>query len=323
MAEEKKQDTQVKDPAGAKDKNSEVKVEDKTEDDGIIVESVEDDMRANGIEPEPEKPKGEQVNEEPGKDGNPPENKDQNPKAEPPRKSRAQRRIERQQRTIHQLRAKLDAVAASKNKKLTDQENKVDESSDEDEINIDDYDTYDEYIEALEAKEAEKAKGTTKKPKGEQAKPERQEPGDDGRSQQIIEVMADGEEDYEDFKKIVTDKDLELSEDLLTEALRSDEASDVLYYLGQHKEDTAKFSRMTPEQMEREIIKIEIKLESQAGNKDKNEPKAKKLTNAPEPINPVSDGTEHVKTLDDKDISFSEYEKLANAKRRSNTGGFL
>lgn len=280
-----------------------------TKNDGIIVESIEDDMKANGIEPEPADPKDEET-----KKADDTKNGIVNPNEGKPRKGRAQRRIESQQRRIHQLEAQIDKSKTASAKK-DDEPSKNEEGK---EPVFDDYDDYDEYIAALEAYE----KSTVKKDDEKQTTEPGQSSKEDKNGERITEVLEDGKEDYENFQEVVSAKDLQLSQPLLDESLKSEFASDVLYYLGTHKDESARISELSPKQIEREVVKIEIKLEeSEKGNKDK--PKVKKITNAPEPINPVSKGSEQVKTLDDDDISFTDYERLANEKRKKNAGGFL
>ena len=95
-----------------------------------------------------------------------------------------------------------------------------------------------------------------------------------------------------------------------------DDPAKVVYYLANNKSLTAKLAQMTDRQRVRELAKIEIKLED-------DKPIVKKQSEAPEPISPHNgQGGNEVKSLDDPDLTFEEYERLSNQQSRKG-GDFL
>lgn len=213
---------------------------------------------------------------------------------EPVKKSRSQRRIERQAQENKELKKELEEL------KSTKETPKVEKLVEPD---MDNFDNYEDYEKALEFYEK---KSNAKEVVKEIPKKEQEETKGDNR---IVEAFEDGKEDYKDFEELVRAPDLQLSESLLNEALDSETPSDVLYYLASNKELTRKISSLDERGIKKEILKIELALENK-------QTVSKKVTNAPEPINPLNGGTEAVRTINDAK-SYTEYENLRNATRKN------
>lgn len=197
----------------------------------------------------------------------------------PKRKSRAQRRIERVTKENAELRKQLEGKA--------------------DDISIDDYDTYEEYEQA----QADAENNSSDEKAVEYDK-------DD-----LSDVIADGNDKYEDFQELTGDKNLPLTEEILADVLESEQATDIIYHLAQDKEKTLEIAQMTPRERKKALLRIEIELESKP-----NVVKKRKASNAPDPITPVSGNSSRPASIDDDDLSFAEHEKLLNSQKQSSGG---
>lgn len=240
----------------------------------------------------------------------------------PKKKSRAQRRIEAQQRTIKELRAKLEAQQSQQKPEVKPVENKNSES----EPDVDDFDSYEDYLEALEKYEAS-LENTAPVPDTKQKEVQTDEKQgkqdvDTHFADRIAEVLNEGKQEFADFEKVVMKDDLPLSQELLNEVIESDYAPEILYKLGGNpkmSEELSLLSQTDPERLKREIVKLEVKLEEE----ENGQTQTKKITKAPEPINPVEGTSALSKSVDDEDLSFNEYEELMKKKQNQERGGFL
>lgn len=239
------------------------------------VETPKDDIKKAEQSMEPEKqeskPEDAKAQEEVKKEEN----------TEPPKKSRSQRRIEKQNQEIKNLKAELEAKQESKPKEVKEEAK---------EPNAEDFEEFDDYEEALKKFEEKKVK-----PK-EEVKPKA-----DAR---IANMQKDGREQHKDFDKLVSAKDFPLTQEVLNEVLETDVPADVLYHLANNKKLAKKIADLDKKGIQRELIKIELKLEEKPT-------KEVKVTKAPEPINPLNGGTETVRTLETTK-SYNEYERLRN-----------
>ena len=271
--------------------NTEVVTEstnDLVEDTGIVSHSLESDMEDLGIGVDEESI--EQVQTQ----------KEVVVEEEPKKLSRKERRVQRLANTNKELREKVAELESKQSEQPAKEE--------AGEINIDDYESYDDYIVALE--EAEK--------KPAESKPTTNEPEIDYEQQEAqIELLEDGNEDYEDFEELVTAQDLALTENVLGYVLEADNSSDVAYYLATHKDETADIAQMSPVKMAKAIAKIELKLDGKPVKK------SVRTSKAPKPITPVSGGSAKSRSLNDSDLSFEEHEALLNSRATKNAGGFL
>jgi hypothetical protein len=146
-------------------------------------------------------------------------------------------------------------------------------------------------------------------------------------SQAISDVTDKGREKYEDFDELVYNEELALTSAVLEIVVLSEIAEDVLYYLGQHPEESATISGLSALKAAREIGKIEnlistkpvepVKEEVPPKNvlsgKEENQVLPKKLTNAPEPIKPVQ--SNGVSEKDPNNMSPAEYRAWRNRKK--------
>lgn len=106
----------------------------------------------------------------------------------------------------------------------------------------------------------------------------------------IDEMIATGRGKYPDFEEVAMDKTYDVSEHMAEIILDSDISADIMYYLGQNRDESAEIAKMSPLKAAKEIGKIEAELIASVKKElDKEEqppPSKKKTTNAPEPIVP-------------------------------------
>lgn len=109
--------------------------------------------------------------------------------------------------------------------------------------------------------------------------------------QELEEISEKGQDKYEDYGAVVFDKDLVLTQGMVETALLTDIAEDILYYLGKNPDISAAIGEMSALRAAKEIGKIEARLvaEKKKPDEKKADPPApaKKLTQTPEPIDPV------------------------------------
>jgi len=109
--------------------------------------------------------------------------------------------------------------------------------------------------------------------------------------QELEEISEKGQDKYEDYSTVVFDKDLVLTQGMVETALLTDIAEDILYYLGKNPDISAAIGEMSALKAAKEIGKIEARLvaEKKKPDEKKADPPApaKKLTQTPEPIDPV------------------------------------
>lgn len=278
------------------------------EDSGIVIESVQDDMRSYGIDvvqesmDEEEEDTPETSTDTPKEDG----------QEKPKKKSRAQRKIERQAR---ELKEKEEEIKRLKEWRESNQDEDPGQEEDHEEIDIDDFETYEEYKAAVDrAKEVAKTKApaTEKDIDNEAPKGITKE-----LSKRIADMTEDGQEDYSNFDEVVRNPELPLTVQVLDAITSSEQAADIAYYLGTHLDRAKKLAQMDKRAMDKEILRIEIELEKKPN-------KVVRTTKAPDPINPVRGGSSaEGKTLDDNDLTYEQHEALLNQGRKAAKGGFL
>jgi len=109
--------------------------------------------------------------------------------------------------------------------------------------------------------------------------------------QELEEISEKGQDKYEDYSTVVFDKDLVLTQGMVETALLTDIAEDIFYYLGKNPDISAAIGEMSALKAAKEIGKIEARLvaEKKKPDEKKADPPApaKKLTQTPEPIDPV------------------------------------
>lgn len=252
----------------------------------VIIESFEDDMKAMGVEI-PDVKESKETVQTPKED----DKKAVETKTADKKQSRAQRRIQRQQDEIKALKEQI-ATQESKPSKVKE-EAKAPEPEE-----FEDYEAYETALAEFES--------TAKKP---DTKPEKKENKDDGLATRIAEMREDGIEDYSDFEELVSVTDLALTVDIINEALDSENPSEIVYYLAKNKKETLRISKLTKKQIQKEILKIELKLEEKPTVNS-----LKAASNAPEPINPIDGSSPEVRTAETA-TSYNEFERMRTAQR--------
>lgn len=285
------------------------------EETGIVIESVEDDMRNLGIEVPESNPDEAEAGETAGSAEEvaaaTPGKEDEQPK--PKKKSRAQRKIERQAREIKELK---EAAGSSQESNPDDTPGKEEKGIiNIDDIDIDDYEDYESYQKAVdEAEEVAKTKAAATNTDDHEEKPK-------GRTKEfntrIADMREDGNEDYENFEEVVSNPKLALTESVLEKVTESENAADIAYYLGTHLDKAKEIAGMNDKAQAKAIMRIEIELETTPN-------KVARVTSAPDPINPVGGGNSAAtKSLDDDDLSFEEHEALLHKNDTGRVDGFL
>jgi len=215
-----------------------------------------------------------------------------------PKKSRAQKRIEKLAHEKRELAQELKELKESKA-----------ETAAADELDPDDFEDYDAYLDAA-----------TNKTKTDKSKEPTNSKVDN--FQQVldeIEVKFDDTRDkYEDFDELVQKQPDDGGPHItlnMVEALNEVENSgEVAYSLAKDIKESIRISKLSPTKQIIEIGKLSDKLLS-----IKPEGKTKKTTSAPEPINAIGGGDMIRKTLADAN-SFSEYESMREKENTSRSG---
>lgn len=162
---------------------------------------------------------------------------------------------------------------------------------------VEDFETEESYSEALMDWKIENRLKTDKE-KTTKASTEKSEKDQFTANLNAIETkMEKGSEKYEDFSELVLNNDLKISDSMVDILVTSEIAEDVLYYLGKNPDISADIAKKSPVEAAREIGRIEARLLAP--------PLRKKITNAPEPINPVR--TTGVTEKDPSDMPPKEY----------------
>lgn len=214
------------------------------------------------------------------------------------KKNRSQKRIEALSREKRELQKELDS--------LKDTDKKVDE------IDPESFENYDDYLDAVE--------NQSKAPK-EQKKDTKKSSHDD--DFQIIlddiEVKFDDTRDkYDDFDEVVKRQPNEGGPTFthsMIDALNSiDNSGEVAYFLGNDVKESVRISKLSPV---KQII--EIQKHDNSIKKELNKKPVKKVTSAPDPINPLGAGETRKPTLGEA-RDYSEYEKMRTADNSSHNG---
>lgn len=236
--------------------------------------------------------------ETPGDDS---EQEEETPEGQPKRKGGYQRRIDKLTRRNAELAARLEALEQPSGKTSETQQPAANTA--EGKPQTKDFSTWEEYTEALTAwtidqrengRKAEEAKAV----RAQQAKAVQQAWG---------EQVAKGEEAYEDFDDIVVQSKLPVSSTVQQAILESDHGAHLAYWLGTHADELGRINKLSPLAAMRELLKIETQFHTAATPKPAN-----KVTKAPPPARPVGGSAKPVKSIDDPDLPYEEYEKLRN-----------
>ena len=303
-----------------------------SEADDLNIDNTEKPIDTNSQKKEEEKPaapegekdlkkeeddKGEKEKAEKAAGDTSAEGTKQEPKRSP---SRFQKRIDRKtkQAADAEKRAeKAEKRAEAAEKKLAES-GKADNAKAE-EPEPSDYDNYDDYLKALDdfnGKEPEKK--AEPKPKEEPKKV------DEAKAEEVDDELLDALEDaessfetarerYVDFNEVIGNKDANITRDMVIAMSDADNAGDIAYHLGKNEDEANRIAELSPLAQAKEIGKLEVKLA-------KKPPAEKKVTNAPNPIEPVGGGDATEKA--EKDMTFSELEAHRNKQEVRSGGSF-
>lgn len=181
--------------------------------------------------------------------------------------------------------------------------------------NPDNYDTHAEYVEAVVEWKAEqklRERDQMLEKNKLQAEHERLRTAH-------MERVKSFSEKTEDFAEVIESVDnIPVSPTVAELIVSSENGPALMYALAKNPEEYERINSLSPLAAAREIGRIETRIQASA---QESKPEPKKLTKAPKPIDPVGGSKSTVaKSIDDPELSFSEYERLRreqqNRKRR-------
>ena len=211
--------------------------------------------------------------------------------------SRYQKRIDKLVRQREEAERKAqqleDELGYYKNNKPKEQ------SEDAKDISPLDYDSYEEYVEALSAQ------GKEKQVKQEQSAPQ-QDRAFDMAVKRLDDTFDEAREKYTDFDAVVTDPKAIITKEMVIALSDIDNAGEVAYYLAKNKDKAEAISKLSYTKQAVELGRLSDKLIAQP---------QKKVTNAPDPIEPVAGGGDVIQK-DPSKMSFKEYETYMNNQTR-------
>ena len=215
-----------------------------------------------------------------------------------PKKSRAQKRIEKLAHEKRELAKELKELKESKEAKAEDAE-----------LDPDDFEDYDAYLDAIQ-------KDTQKE------KPKASKDDDFQKVLDEIEVKFDETRDkYEDFDELVQKQPEDGGPHItlnMVEAINEvDNSGEVAYALAKDINDSIRISKLSHTKQIIAISKLSEKLIKT--DDEKPETKVKKATKAPEPINAIGGGEMVTKTLADAS-SFKDYESMREQQNQRTSG---
>lgn len=278
------------------------------------VTSSDAPVQANAPEPEGDKAsdtaqgnesEGETVNNESGDDSAADAKKDEKP-------NRVQKRIDKVVREREDAKRKAERLEA----KIRELESKVQskdalssDSPQEPAPVEDDFETYDEYLDAVSEHEDKVAASQKAKPPEKNSVDETPndapELSDSEKTAIAIfhEKVAAAENLPDDFKDVISSKDLDISGPMM-EALAETQAPDVVaYHLAKNPDLATQIAQKTPAQQGAAIAELNRELAKP--------PKPVSLPKASDPIDPVGSNYSEV-SKDPSEMSFEEYEKHQN-----------
>ena len=185
---------------------------------------------------------------------------------------------------------------------------------------IEDFETWEAYEAAKDAWDnAELTKKPVEKPS--QNKPEAaKKPHASPELQAAVDDMAASFDAargaHPDFDTVIQAKDLQISESLAILMADADNPGEVAYWLGNHKEDASRISGLSPLKQAKELEKIEAEIKTNAA------PPAKRISNAPPPINPL-DGNVSDQQGYHPAMTQAEFEEWDNRQNRKGNNGWL
>lgn len=218
--------------------------------------------------------------------------------AQPKKKSRAQKRIEKLSAEKRELAKEVQELKNNKEAKAT-----------ETDLDPDDFEDYDSYLDAV-------TKNTEK-----QKKPTDNKVDEFQKVVDEIEVKFDETRDkYDDFDELVQkqpeDGGPHITMNMVEVINEIDNSGEVAYALAKDVNESIRISKLSLTKQAIAIGKLSDKLQKAD---EKQEVKAKKATTAPEPINAIGGGEMVTKTLSDAS-NFNDYESMREQENRQSGG---
>jgi len=219
-----------------------------------------------------------------------------------PKKSRAQKRIEKLAHEKRELAKELKELKEAKADKTED-----------DDLDPYDFEDYDTYLDAVTE--------NTKADKPKEKNSNQSKADDFQKVLDEIEVKFDDTRDkYEDFDDLVQkqpeDGGPHISLNMVEAINEVDNSGEVAYTLAKDINESIRISKLSPTKQIIAIGKLSDKL---LKADEKPEPKVKKVTKAPEPINAIGGGDMVTKTLADAG-NFKDYESMREQQNTSRGG---
>lgn len=176
----------------------------------------------------------------------------------------------------------------------------------------DDYQDYAKYLADVAAwaarMETKKVIGEAQETNQQRAKKARDTEAHNARVSKKETLFAKGEDAFEDFTEVASNKHLPVSETMTDALLESEDGHKVLYYLGQNPDEAGRIANLNDVAQVRELTKLELQLSKPAST-------AKKPTRASEPMKPVKGGGSP-RQFDPDTCSMKEYMDDFNRKQR-------
>ncbi len=178
-----------------------------------------------------------------------------------------------------------------------------------------DFETYDEYSEALTDWKVDEKFKKAEETRQTEAKKTEFKDAQTTKVQKYEEGIADAKTRHEDFDEVIEDYDGPLTIGMQQALLDSEMGPDVAYYIAKNPKIGKKMASMTILQINKEVAKIEARLEVPKGEGKKEASTAKKTSKSPPPITPVKGSSKSKKSPDDQ--NYEEYLKERSQRRRS------
>lgn len=228
----------------------------------------------------------------------------------PKKKGGFQKKLERKDREIEDLRSQL--AARSEPQTATKEAVSIEEK----EPVIDDYDTHSAYTKAL-------TKYTFKQMEAEKAAQTKAVEAVDG----VKKTIETYHSKLSEFKKSTPDLDdvledvnhIRLSGSLQEAIITSDLSAELTYELAKNPEEFERINKLSPLATAKEIGRLELKLSQAAENRKaatQEEETKTKTTKAPAPLKSLSGKASTVVTKNINDMNFKEYAKYMDDKER-------
>lgn len=193
------------------------------------------------------------------------------------------------QRKAEEAEKKLKEYEA----RIAEQENRIPP-----EPNEDDYESHSDYIQAVKDHAVKVAKIEARQA---QASDKNESDGGNDSAKKVYDVVMKSE--IPDLAKLVQDPNLPISQGMVEYLAGTEKADHMLYHLVTHLDQAYEIAHMSPMQQFRELSKLEAEVKI---------PKAKKVTDAPSPPEPI--GNNDGNPIDDSKLSIDDWIARRNAK---------